>query len=233
MLPNRFSKRVRSPTPLDHIDGAEAYQADYRRSKRLNLPYQPISDLSLQQLRRDLRQEKVRTYDRKDVIPLHSISRFWTSGYKLEKFLREFGCPKRLIDQILENSLRVFTALILVEWSSDERFRGAFDALFPDDKNVIWNDDSLNGAISAKSGYLEFSDDEADLLESNLDLVSVPVLNKDTKTVHEHSTLPITSKTEIGKGAYGKVYKIQIAKGCLMVENASGCASSNEVCNTT
>ena len=208
---------------------------DLRLSKRLNISDHNISDqgdLSLKEVRKLLLREKVRTYDRRDIIPLHSLKEFWMSRCELNQFLESLYCSTSSAHAILKNSLRFFTALVLVNWDSNERFCRAFEAFFGDHENSVWTDESLTDIISPSSAYPSISMDEANCLDSTLNLVSVPVLSKESKPFHTYTPLPITSKTEIGKGSYGKVYKIRIAKGCLMVENASGSTSPNEVCPT-
>ena len=219
----------------------------FRRTKRLGPSYRSNSNFSLQELRKLLRREQVCTYDKQTLfIPVHSINEFWLAEHKLQDLLDDLGCLESLEHVILTTSLRIFTALVLAEWESDGRFREVFRHAIPDnadplwtdesltDADTLWTDESLTAASSPVLDDLGLSMDEAISLRSAMHLVSVPILemSRESKRFHEHTTLPITWRSEIGKGAYGKVYEIRIAKGHLMVENTSGSASPNKACLT-
>ena len=226
---------MRSASSQRHVDEDEE---NVRIRKRLNPSYHSDNDVSLQEVRKLLRREKVRTYNRKEFVPVPSIKKFWTAKYKLQTFLEGLDCSvsKFSVHAILTTSLRMFTALVLIEWESNERFRETFQEMFPNEASPVWTDESLTGANPFRSDKLGLSEDEADSSESAMDLVSVPVLDmtmtKKSKPFHEHATLPITSKTEIGKGAHGKVYRIEIAENCLIRESVSGgSAILNNVCH--
>ena len=188
-----------------------------------------VSDFSLQEVRKLLRRKKLPTYDHNEFIPVPLIKHFWVAERALEDFL---SCSNSSAHRILTASIQVFTALVLVEWDCEDRFRQVIRERFLDDTERIWTDDSFDSLTRADFSGLS-ADEETDL-KFKWRQVSVPVLgmSKGSKPFPEHTTLPITAKTEIGKGAYGKVHKIKIAEGCLNLDNAGGGVSFNKVCST-
>lgn len=220
-------KRVRPHSA--HVDADEEELARTRRM--------PRSDQPLRDARKLLRRHMVYTHEGVAFIPQPSIKRFWLS----EKPLQEFFDDLRLevssanCHKITTTYHRIFTALVFVEWDSEYRFRQVFREAFPDEATPVWTDKWLiSDGNFERSDSLDLSADEAKSLNSTRNLVSVLVLemNNGNEPYPGHIPLPITTKTEIGKGAYGKVYRIQIAAGCLQVENVSGEHSPNEVCST-
>ena len=179
----------------------------------------------------------VRTHEGVEFIPQPSIKRYWLFEWPLREFFDDLRLEVSSVHchKITTTYHRIFTALVLVEWDSEYRFRQVFKEAFPDDANPVWTDNWLisHGDLG-RSNFLDLSADEASSLNRTRNLVSVLVLdtNKGNEPYPGHIPLPITTKTEIGKGSYGKVYRIQIAAGCLQVENVNGGHSPNEVCST-
>ncbi|KAL8825208.1 MAG: hypothetical protein Q9170_007883 [Blastenia crenularia] len=225
--PDKPDKRARpkSTASVDH----EELKALHTRQK-LNHFDQSTSNISLPEVRRRLGRKIVRTYDRKPFIPVPSIKAFWATELEVQDFLTNIECATHPVHAILTKSLRVFSAMVLVEWGSDQHFRDLFYRIYSDNTNPLWKDDSLMVASHPGWDFSGLDLDEANSLESAIDLVSVPVLelSKESKPFRQHTTLPITSKHEIGQGAYGKVYEIKLAEGCLMFENTGGSTSSNK-----
>ena len=220
-MPDRAEKRTR-PVSSQSIDNYEEYNRSRKRAAE--------SSMSLQEVRKHLRGAQTRTWDMKLFIPFPAIKGFWTVGDTLQDFLQGLDCSTSSIHAILTSSLRILTALVLVDWDTIERVREVIQGVFPKNQNPLFTDESLTDANSPIFQYKLFPN-EQNFLDNTMDLVSVPVLvmSKHRKPFHEHTTLPITSKSEIGKGAFGKVYKIQIAEGCLMVKNFGDGASPNKV----
>ena len=217
-------KRVRSISSHDEEEGA------FIMRKRNS--FQSVSDFSLREVRKLLRRKMLFTYDQKAFIPVPSIKTFWTTECALKQFLKIPNSSDPLAHRVLIASIQVLTAVVLIEWDSEDRFRQVVQKKFLVNTERIWTDDSFKSLTDADISDL--SKDEVAGLNLNWNLVSVPVLgmSKESKPFPEHTTLPITAKTEIGKGAYGKVHKIKIAEGCLKLDNASGSVSYNRVCST-
>ena len=220
-------KRVRPHSA--HLDAGDEELARTRKMLR--------SDQPLREARKSLRRHMVRTHEGVEFIPQPSIKRFWLSEWPLQDFFDQLRLEVSSISchKITTTYHRIFTALVFVEWDSESRFRQVFEEAFPDDATPVWTDTWLiSDGDFGMSKSLDLSADEAISLNSTRNLVSVPVLdmNKGNEPYPGHIPLPITTKTEIGKGSYGKVYRIQIAAGCLQVENVNGGYSPNEVCST-
>lgn len=218
--------------PRKHVRSKSGDEEEGPFSLRQRHSFQTVSGYSLQEVRRLLRRKILHTYDKKAFIPVPSIKTFWTAECKLEEFLGYSNSSDSPAHRILTASILVFTTLVLVEWDSEDRFRQVIQKGLLDDTDRIWTDDSLNSLTDATFSGL--SKDEVTDFNLNRNLVSVPVLgiSKESKPFPEHTTLPITAKTEIGKGAYGKVYKIKIAEGCLKFDDANGTVIYNRVCST-
>ena len=220
-------KRVR--THSAHLDDGEEELARTRRRIRLDQP--------LREARKSLRRRIVRTHEGVEFIPQPSIKRFWRSEWPLQEFFDQLRLEVSSVNchKITTTYHRILTALVFVEWDSEYRFRQVFREAFPDDATPVWTDDWLiSDGDFGRSNSLDLSADEANSLNSTRNLVSVLVLdmNKGNEPYPGHIPLPITTKTEIGKGSYGKVYRIQIAAGCLQVENVNGGHSPNQVCSS-
>ena len=196
----------------------------------------PLSQRPLQEARKLLRRHMVRTHEGVEFIPQPSIKRFWLYEWPLQEFFEDLGLEvSSICHRITTTYHRIFTALVFVEWDSEHRFREVFQKAFPADAFPVWTDDWLiSGGDFGKSNSLDLTPDEANSLDSTRNLVSVLVLamNQGNEPYPAHIQLPITTKTEIGKGAYGKVYRIKIAAGCLQMENGNGGQSPNDVCPT-
>ena len=224
-MPGRLGKRIRSTSNLKPDD-----EEDSRVRLHQKFSDKTASDVSLRKVRKHLQRHKVLTHSRKDFIPLPAIKKFWTVECPIETFLEEIHCLSPASAQnILKVSIRVFTALLLVDWDSDDRFRQILQEKFSGNVSQTWTDDSLIGTDFSRLGLSGLSRDELNDFGSATEKVSVPVLGKDSKHFHRNTTLPITVRDEIGKGAFGKVYAIKIAEGCLMVDNTSGTKSPNKV----
>jgi hypothetical protein len=225
-------KRARSHSTISHLG------EDTREHKRRASPYQTSRTKPLKGTRHELKVlQKPRTYAGLEFMPLPLIEKFWSGERTLQAFLVALDCKTspRTRQAIEQDSLRVFTALVLVEWESSKRFRQVFQAAFPEEGPHLWTDENLiSGPGLEGMKTLGLTDDELTELQSNADLVSVPILqlHHGSKRYAKRVRLPITSKDEVGKGAYGTVYKIQIAEGCLRVENSNGDTSPNKVCST-
>lgn len=199
--------------------------------------HKPNSMVSLKSARLSISRQKTHNYNRVEFIPPHLIRKYWMAECPLQDFLKSLACSLSSVPRILEAYLRMFTALVLVAWDSDGRFREVFQRVFPDDTRVIpiWTDDYLIFCTEIDTEFdpLHLSSDETESLMSNTYLVSMPVLDisKKSKPFPPNTSLPITSKMEIGKGVYGTVYKIQIAEACLKMEEIGRGVSSNEVCS--
>ena len=220
-------KRVRPHSARLYAD-----EEEFARTRRMPLSHQP-----LREARKLLRRHMVRTHEGVEFIPQPLIKRFWLSEWPLQEFFDDLGLEVSPISyhRITTTSHRIFTALVLVEWDSEHRFRQVFQEAFPGDAPPVWTDDSLlSDDDLGRSKSLVLLPDEATFLNSTRNRVSVLVLdmNKGNEPYPAHIPLPITTKTEIGKGSYGNVYRIKIAVGCLQVENVNGGQSPNEVCPT-
>ena len=184
----------------------------------------------LEDMRKQLEGLTVRNYDKKRFISFPSMREFWKNQrYPLDIFLAEMSCaiPSDKLELIRKKSLRIVTALALTEWDSAKaglNFRATFQIIFVDKTNRQWNDELLllrgpEDLLRLASTYL--SPYEKNSLEDALFKVAVPVLekSKERKPYSPSITLPITSSKSIGTGAYGEIYQVQIAPGCLCIEN--------------
>lgn len=226
MLPGlRELVRPRSAEP-------ESNKKKFARTRRM-----PWSNEPLREARKRLRRHMVCTHERVEFIPQPLIKRFWLSEWPLREFFEnlKLEVSPNYCHRITTTYHRIFTALVFVEWDSDQRFRQVFYEAFPRNAMPVWTDNWLiSDGDFGRSNSIDLSSDEAKSLNSTKNLVSVLVLdmNKGNEPYPGHIPLPITTKTEIGKGAYGKVYRIKIAAGCLQVENVNGGQAPNEVCPT-
>ena len=210
----------------------ESKTKKFARTRRMPWSNEPLRDA-----RKLLRRHMVRTHEGVEFIPQPLIKRFWLSEWPLHEFFvnLKLEVSSNSCQRITTTYHRIFTALVFVEWESDQRFRQIFQEAFPGNATPVWTDNWLiSDGDFGRSNSIDLSSDEANSLNSTKNLVSVLVLdmNKGNEPYPGHIPLPIITKTEIGKGAYGKVYRIRIAAGCLQVENDSGGQAPNEVCPT-
>lgn len=227
-MADKPDKRLGSLSSQRHI-GEDEESSRMRKSSN-----PPNSKISLKNARLALSKQKAFNYDGVEFITLPLIREYWMEECPLQDFLKSLACSLSSVDLILDWYLRIFTASVLVKWDSDGRFREVFQRVFPGDANPIWKNDFPIFNTEFRLSDLHLSLHEKNSLVSNKNLVSVPVLDisKESKPFPDSTRLPITSRKEIGKGAYGRVYEIQIAEACLKVEDSSGGVSLNKVCPT-
>lgn len=201
----------------------------------------------LEKSRKHLKRLTDRNYDHKSFISLPSMQEFWNrEGYSLGKFLAEVssGNFSDKLELIRTTSLRILTALVLTEWhakNSVRNFCTTFCKIFPNETEPSWSDELLLGPDGLPRLELpHLSQDEKKSLSNALYTVSVPVLqkSKERKRYSPKIILPILNPTRekkelevLGEGAYGKVCKVKIAAGCLLIKDkASNRIEGNRVC---
>lgn len=175
--------------------------------------------------RADLIGLRIRNYCDKYFIPFPLIQEYWKE-HPLEEFLKDFfsRIPEDTLDSIRTTAMRILTAVVITERRdcAVENFRTTFRKLFLDKANPLWNDDMLLGEDGLPPLDLSLPPEESKSLDYAISSVSVPVLEKSKGGRYSPKiTLPITTRSPrpLGTGAYGHVYKVQIAAGCLLRED--------------
>ena len=202
----------------------------------------------LEHTRSGLKELAIPNYEEKLFISLPSMEGFWTGDKDpLDRFLTDVVRPtsqlkisQLKVDMIRTTSLRIFTALVLTKWHTTnaiEHFSATFDIIFRDETDFQWNDELLLGPHDLP--HLEMphlSQDEKNRLYEAMHKVSVPILQKSTerRPFSRKMILPVTKEiTKLGAGGFAEVWKVQIAAGCLRMENRdSGRTDVNKVCQT-
>ncbi|KAL9039976.1 MAG: hypothetical protein Q9180_002202 [Flavoplaca navasiana] len=116
------------------------------------------------------------------------------------------------------------TALVLTEWDparAIHNFCATFQQILNGKPTAQWDDEILFCHPGPNLDLIDLSPGEKQSFKKAILMVSVPVLRRDKESnpYPQNIILPITKSNPIGEGSYATVYKVQIAAGCLLIDN--------------